>query len=376
MQNARECLKEAKRIVIKLGSSSLTHETGRLDLGQIERYARDFSDAVASGREIVLVSSGAVAAGVGRLGLKQKPKTIPEKQAVAAVGQGVLMQVYEKIFGEYSQVVAQVLLTREDSTARERCLNSRNTLLTLLEMGAIPIINENDAVAVDELKIGDNDTLSAQVASLIDADLLLILSDIDGLYTANPKTDPNAKLVSCVEEITAAVEESSGGAGSSRGTGGMRTKIQAAKISTSSGIPLVIANSREPHALSRLLSGEELGTLFLAKENPHHFKKRWLSFGAVVEGSLTVDSGCEKSIVEKGRSLLPAGVTKVDGTFAAGEAVRVLSAEGREIARGVVNYNSEDLIKIKGKRSEEIAAILGSKPYDEAIHRDNLALLV
>jgi glutamate 5-kinase len=373
---ARGLVSSSKRIVIKVGSSSITHETGLLDLGRIEKLSREIADLMASGKEVVLVSSGAVAAGLGKLGLKERPKTIPEKQAVAAVGQGVLIHIYGKVFGEYSQTVAQVLLTREDTIARERCLNSRNTLLTLLEMGVLPIINENDAVAVDELKIGENDTLSAMVASLIDADLLIILSDIDGLYTTNPSSDPGASLITQVDEINEKIEASCGGAGSARGTGGMFTKVQAAKIATSSGIPMIIANSKTESVLHRVASGEPLGTLFCAKENAHGFKKRWISFGAKVEGSVSVDSGCEKSVVSGGKSLLPAGLVGVEGEFLQGAVVKVLSASGRELGRGMVNYSSEELLKIKGKHSDEIADILGAKPYDEAIHRDHLAILV
>lgn len=373
---ARGTVALARRIVIKVGSSSITHETGRLDLGRIEKLSREISDLIASGKEIVLVSSGAVAAGLGKLGLKERPKTIPEKQAIAAVGQGVLIHIYGKIFGEYSQPVAQVLLSREDTIARERCLNSRNTFLTLLGMGVLPIVNENDAVAVDELKIGENDTLSAMVASLIDADLLVILSDIAGLYTTNPSIDPKAVIVHQVDEIDDRVEAACGGAGSSRGTGGMFTKVQAAKIATSSGIPMVIADSKEEAVLHRIVSGEVLGTLFCAKENAHRFKKRWLSFGAKVEGSVSIDSGCERSIVSGGKSLLPAGLVGVEGEFGQGAVVKVLSASGRELGRGMVNYSAEELGRIKGRHSDEIASILGAKPYDEAIHRDHLAILV
>ncbi len=374
--SSRSELSLAKRIVVKIGSSSLTHETGRLDLGGIEHYVRELSDLRASGREVVLVSSGAVAAGMGKLGLAARPSTIPEKQAVAAVGQGALIHIYAKIFAEYSQTVAQVLLTREDSVGRDRCLNSRNTLLTLISMGVIPIINENDAVAIDELKIGDNDSLSAMVASLIDADLLVILSDIDGLYDSNPALNPQARMLSEVAEISQEIEASCGGAGSQRGTGGMYTKVQAAKIATSSGIPMLIANSKEPSVLRRLLAAEDLGTLFLARENAHHFKKRWISFGAKVEGKLHVDSGCEGSILLKGKSLLPAGLCSVEGDFSQGAVVSVHSLSGRELGRGMVNYGSAELERIKGHKSEEIAGILGEKTYDEVIHRDHLALLV
>ena len=232
---------EAQRIVVKVGTSTLTHETGKLNFFRIERLVRELSDLVNQGKEIVLVSSGAVGAGMERLGLTEKPKTIPEKQAAAAVGQGVLLHVYEKIFAEYGQTVGQVLLTREDSVKRSRYVNSRNTLLQLLAMGVIPIINENDAVAVDELKIGDNDTLSAMVGTIVDADLIIILSDVDGVYTANPQTNPEAKLLSEIAEITPEIDELAGGPGTMRGTGGMYTKIQAAKIAVNAGIALVIA---------------------------------------------------------------------------------------------------------------------------------------
>jgi glutamate 5-kinase len=366
-----------QRVVVKVGSSSLTHETGRLDLDRIERLARELSDLAASGKQIVLVSSGAVAAGLGKLGLSERPKTIPEKQAVAAVGQVALMHVYSKIFSEYSQTVAQVLLTREDTVDRKRCVNSLTTLTTLLSMGVIPIVNENDAVAVDELKIGENDSLSAMVASLVGADLLIILSDIDGLYTANPKDHPEATLVESVAEITEAVESSCGLAGSGRGTGGMVTKVQAAKIATSSGIPMVIANSGSPRVLHRILEGESVGTLFLASPNAPGFRKRWLSFGAKVEGSLKVDKGAETSLISSGRSLLPAGIVEVMGDFSQGDAVSVVSeSSGREIARGIANYSADEFKLIRGKKSDEISAILGYKAYDEAIHRDHLALLV
>lgn len=372
----RRAVATAKRIVIKLGTSSLTHENGRLDLGRIEALVRQISDLHSGGKEVFVVSSGAVAAGMGRLGLSARPKTIPEKQALAAVGQGELMHVYSKLFAEYGQTVAQVLLSRDDALERSRMLNARTALLTLIGMGVIPIINENDVVAVDELKIGDNDSLSAMVASLVDADIVMILSDIDGLFTADPRKDPSAVLVHTVPEITEAIEASCGGAGSAQGTGGMATKLAAAKIATSSGIPMLIAHSREPGILQRLTAGELLGTLFIARENAHHFRKRWLSFGAKPLGSITVDQGCEKSLVAGGASLLPAGITAVDGAFAEGDAVRILSAKGREIARGLVNYGSEDLRKIMGLRTEDISPVLGGKPYDEAVHRDHLAVLV
>ncbi len=371
----RRSLGEAKRIVVKVGSSTLTHSTGKLNLQGIEKLVRELSDLANQGRQILLVTSGAVAAGMDRLGLKEKPKTIPEKQAAAAVGQGILMHTYEKLFAEYGQVVAQVLLTREDSVKRSRYANSRNTLMTLLSMGVVPVINENDAVAIDELKIGDNDTLSAMVASIVEADLLIILSDIEGLYTANPQENPAATLISEVCDITPAIEDLAGGPGSDKGTGGMFTKIQAAKIAVNSGVVMVIASGARGRVVSDILSGTDIGTIFLPKVNRLQVRKRWLAFGARIRGAVTVDAGCEQAIL-KGASLLAAGITAVDGGFEHGNTIRIVTAEGREIARGIANYNAADTRRIMGAHTNEIAAILGSKPYDEVIHRDNMVLLV
>lgn len=371
----RETLTTAKRIVVKVGTSTLTYSTGKLNLQRIEKLVRELADLANQGKDIILVTSGAVGVGVDRLGLKERPKNIPEKQAAAAVGQGILMHTYEKIFGEYGQVVAQVLLTREDSVNRSRYANSRNTLLTLLAMRVIPIINENDAVAIDELKIGDNDTLSAMVASIVEADLLIILSDINGLYTGNPTTDPQAKLISQVTDITPDIENLAGGPGTIRGTGGMHTKIQAAKIAVNSGVAMVIASGIQEGVVRAVVNGENVGTLFYSKENRLHIRKRWLAFGARVTGSVTVDKGAEKALLG-GSSLLAAGVRAVEGRFEYGNTIRIVSPEGREIARGLANYNAEDCRKIMGLHTNEIAAVLGYKPYDEVIHRDNMVLLV
>ncbi|TCL36465.1 glutamate 5-kinase [Anaerospora hongkongensis] len=372
----RSNIPTAKRIVIKVGTSTLSHSTGKLNFQRIENLVRELADLANQGKEIILVTSGAVSAGMDRLGLKEKPKTIPEKQAAAAVGQGILLHTYEKIFGEYGQIVAQVLLTREDSVNRKRYANSRNTLLTLLSMGVIPIINENDAVAVDELKIGDNDTLSAMVASIVDADVLIILSDVEGVFTANPQSDPTAALIPEISDITPELEDLAGGPGSMRGTGGMYTKIQAAKIAVNSGVVMVIASGFRDGVVREVLSGSNVGTLFLSKESRLHIRKRWLAFGARIRGSVVVDKGCEQAIVTTGSSLLPAGITEVDGEFEQGSTIRVLNSEGREIARGVVNYGSDDVRKIAGVRTQDIIEKLGSKLYDEVIHRDNMVVLV
>lgn len=367
---------EAQRIVVKVGTSTLTHETGKLNFFRIERLVRELSDLVNQGKEIVLVSSGAVGAGMERLGLTEKPKTIPEKQAAAAVGQGVLLHVYEKIFAEYGQTVGQVLLTREDSVKRSRYVNSRNTLLQLLAMGVIPIINENDAVAVDELKIGDNDTLSAMVGTIVDADLIIILSDVDGVYTANPQTDPEAKLLSEIAEITPEIDELAGGPGTMRGTGGMYTKIQAAKIAVNAGIALVIASGTQDGVVREILTGQDVGTLFPSKHNRLQVRKSWLAFGARIAGDVQVDSGCAKAIVKTGSSLLAAGIVKVQGDFEQGKTIRILDTNGRELARGLSNYSSGEIERIRGKHTDEISSVLGYKTTDEVVHRDHLVLMV
>ena len=372
----RAALKDVKRIVIKVGSSTITYGTGKRNFSRIDRLAREIADLANQGKEIILVSSGAVAVGVDRLGLSAKPKTIPGKQAAAAVGQGVLMHTYEKIFAEYGQIVAQVLLTRMDSVDRHRYTNSRNTFLALLDYKVIPIVNENDVVSIDELKIGDNDNLSALVAGIVDADLLIILSDVDGLYTANPQKNPKAKLVPEVTDITQEIEESAGDAGSTVGTGGMFTKIQAAKVATSSGIHMVIASGEEKDAISRILEGEEVGTLFVSRENRLQFRKRWLAFGARIAGKIVVDDGCAKAVRKAGAcSILPAGITNVDGEFEAGNTVSVVDKSGHELARGLTNYSSEELARIKGAKTSEIEALIGHKHFDEVIHRDDLVIL-
>lgn len=373
---SREALKKAKRIVIKVGTSTITYANGKRNFSQIDRLAREISDLQNQGKEMILVTSGAVAVGVDRMGLPGKPKTIPGKQAVAAVGQGVLMHTYEKFFADYGQIVAQVLITKTEAIDRHRYTNTRNTFMELMRQRVIPIVNENDVVALDELKIGDNDNMSALVAGIVDADLVIILSDVDGLYTANPQTHPDAVIVPEVAEITPEIEASAGGVGSARGTGGMATKIQAAKAATSSGIHLVIASGTEKNAITRVLQGEELGTLFVSRENRLQFRKRWLAFGAKIAGSIVVDDGCAKAIRKAGGcSILPAGVFAVQGEFLPGSTVSVIDKDAHELARGLVHYSSAELEQIKGCNSGEIANILGHKNFDEVIHRDDLVIL-
>ena len=373
---SREALKKAKRIVIKVGTSTITYANGKRNFSQIDRLAREISDLQNQGKEMILVTSGAVAVGVDRMGLPGKPKTIPGKQAAAAVGQGVLMHTYEKFFADYGQIVAQVLITKTEAIDRHRYTNTRKTCMELMRQRVIPIVNENDVVALDELKIGDNDNMSALVAGIVDADLVIILSDVDGLYTANPQTHPDAVIVPEVAEITPEIEASAGGVGSARGTGGMATKIQAAKAATSSGIHLVIASGTEKNAITRVLQGEELGTLFVSRENRLQFRKRWLAFGAKIAGSIVVDDGCAKAIRKAGGcSILPAGVFAVQGEFLPGSTVSVIDKDAHELARGLVHYSSAELEQIKGCNSGEIANILGHKNFDEVIHRDDLVIL-
>ena len=373
---SREALKKAKRIVIKVGTSTITYANGKRNFSQIDRLACEISDLQNQGKEMILVTSGAVAVGVDRMGLPGKPKTIPGKQAAAAVGQGVLMHTYEKFFADYGQIVAQVLITKTEAIDRHRYTNTRNTFMELMRQRVIPIVNENDVVALDELKIGDNDNMSALVAGIVDADLVIILSDVDGLYTANPQTHPDAVIVPEVAEITPEIEASAGGVGSARGTGGMATKIQAAKAATSSGIHLVIASGTEKYAITRVLQGEELGTLFVSRENRLQFRKRWLAFGAKIAGSIVVDDGCAKAIRKAGGcSILPAGVFAVQGEFLPGSTVSVIDKDAHELARGLVHYSSAELEQIKGCNSGEIANILGHKNFDEVIHRDDLVIL-
>lgn len=373
---SREALKKAKRIVIKVGTSTITYANGKRNFSQIDRLAREISDLQNQGKEMILVTSGAVAVGVDRMGLPGKPKTIPGKQAAAAVGQGVLMHTYEKFFADYGQIVAQMLITKTEAIDRHRYTNTRNTFMELMRQRVIPIVNENDVVALDELKIGDNDNMSALVAGIVDADLVIILSDVDGLYTANPQTHPDAVIVPEVAEITPEIEASAGGVGSARGTGGMATKIQAAKAATSSGIHLVIASGTEKNAITRVLQGEELGTLFVSRENRLQFRKRWLAFGAKIAGSIVVDDGCAKAIRKAGGcSILPAGVFAVQGEFLPGSTVSVIDKDAHELARGLVHYSSAELEQIKGCNSGEIANILGHKNFDEVIHRDDLVIL-
>jgi len=363
-----------RRIVIKIGSSSLAYPTGKLRLARIERLVREMADLHNAGCEVMVVTSGAIGAGMGKLGLKERPKSIPTLQACAAVGQGILMHMYEKFFAEYGITVAQVLLTREDFADRRRFLNARNTLETLLRLHTVPIINENDTIAVEEIKLGDNDQLSALVAVAINANLLLMLSDVDGLYTTDPRTDPRARRIPEIAEITPDIEKLAGTPGSALGTGGMATKLMAARIAVHSGVAMVIAPAGEDNVIRRVLAGEDIGTVFWPVPHKLKNRKRWIAFSATVQGRVFVDAGAAAALALHGKSLLPSGVVGVSGEFGVGSTVSVIDPEGREIARGIVNYSSAELEKIKGVKTTEITRILGEPRCDEVIHRDNLVL--
>ena len=362
-----------RRVVVKVGTSSITYPTGRIDLGKMERLTRELSDLHNAGRELILISSGAVGAGVGKLG--RRPSTLPEKQAMAAVGQGLLMQMYEKFFSEYSVSIAQLLLTRDCFSDPVRYMNARNTLFALMDYGVIPIVNENDTVAVEELKFGDNDRLSAMVACNAGADLLIILSDINGLYDADPRIHKDARLIPEVALITEAMEANATTKGSSMSSGGMATKLAAARITMANGIPMVIASSDEPDAIRRIVSGEALGTRFVpSREVGYKSRRQWLAVGSAPKGTLTVDEGAERALRHQGRSLLPSGVVHIEGDFAVGDAVSIRGPSG-ELARGISSYSSEDARKIMGRRSEEIEGILGACDFEELVHRNNMALV-
>jgi len=361
-----------RRLVLKVGSSSLTYDTGKLNIEQIEKLVRQIVDLHNRGLDVLLVTSGAVGAGMGKLGLDKKPRTMPEKQAAAAIGQGMLLHMYEKVFAEYGVVVGQVLLTREDFADRRRFLNARNTLQALLSFNVVPVINENDTVAVDEIKLGDNDNLAAMVAGLVDAELLILLSDVDGLFDGDPSI-PGSRMLGEIYEINENIESLAKGAGSTVGTGGMVTKIQAARIAMHSGLVTVIARASENDAVRRIAAGEPLGTCFWPSVRLVQ-KKKWIAYGATVCGQICVDAGAVRALQKGGKSLLPSGVTAVYGGFDVGNTVSIVDANGKEIARGIVNYCAADVEKIKGCKTGEIAAKLGHKDYDEVIHRDNLAL--
>jgi glutamate 5-kinase len=373
--DGRRRLAGVRRLVVKVGSGLITAPGTGADPARIESLAAQIA-SVRSDREVVLVSSGAIVTGTARLALGQRPRSIPEKQAAAAVGQSALMWQYEAAFKPHGISVGQVLLTAQDIADRTRYLNARNTLLALLRLGVVPIVNENDTVAVEEIKVGDNDNLSALVASLIDADLLVLLTDVDGLYTEDPSINPAARKLDTVEALTPDIEALVWERAGRGAVGGMTTKLAAARKAAASGIPMLIASGREPKILDRLLAGEPLGTYFAPNADRLAARKRWIAFAVPPQGRLTVDAGALRALTQQGRSLLPSGVVDIEGDFAAGEVVAMISpADGREFARGLVNFEASELRKIRGAHTREIEDRLGYKSVDEVIHRDNLVIL-
>ncbi|MGD0154418.1 MAG: glutamate 5-kinase [Thermacetogeniaceae bacterium] len=372
--SGRNALSQARRVVVKLGTGLLCGVKGQFNLGRMESLVRDLA-WLRQERQLVVVSSGAIGAGVGRLGLARRPRTIPEKQAAAAVGQCVLMQQYDVFFRPLGITIAQVLLTRQDIMDRERYLNARYTFEALLNQGVVPVVNENDTVAVEEIRFGDNDTLAAHVACLVDADLVILLTDRDGFYTRDPSQGRGGELLPEIAEITPEIEALAGGRGSALATGGMETKLQAARIAMTAGIPLVIASGLKAGSIQRVLGGEMTGTLFTPGAGRMQSRKHWIAFSSPVQGWIYVDQGAASALLGKGKSLLPSGILRVEGEFAAGTVVGVADQSGRELGRGISNYSSGAINLIRGHKSAEIRGIIGYHDYDEVIHRDNLTIV-
>lgn len=364
-----------KRIVVKLGTSVLTGGTRRLDRAQMVEIARQCAALQRQGREVIVVTSGAIAAGRERLDHPAVPPTVAAKQMLAAVGQGWLMHVWESLFDIYGLHVGQMLLTRADVADRNRFLNARDMLAALLEHGIIPIINENDAVATAEIKVGDNDNLSALIAVLAEADLLLLLTDQPGLFTADPRTNPDAQLIPEVREIDETLRHIAGGSVSGLGVGGMTTKLQAADIARRAGADVVIAAGRAADVILRAANGEAVGTRFPAIGAPLENRKRWIFSGAVAGGRLVVDAGAARALRDRGGSLLPAGITRVEGDFNRGDTVLIVGPKGKDLARGITRYNSADLARIRGHHSDEIADLLGYTLGPVAVHRNDMILV-
>ena len=369
----KEYLAGVRRILVKVGSAVLTGEDG-LELNIIEQLVADIAALRERGFQIVLVSSGAIASGKHRMGIEGKLKSIPQKQAAAAIGQGRLMRVYSNAFGKHGLFVGQVLLTMSDITDRKRFLNIRNTLFTLMDWGVITIINENDTVAVDEIKFGDNDHLAAMVANVIEAHLVINLTSTEGLYDQNPSATKKAKLIPIVTELTPEIEAVATEEATPVGMGGMKSKVQAAKKVTASGIPYIIAPGRRTGILQEILDGKETGTLFLPSTEHLNSRKYWIAFTLRSRGRIFIDEGAKEAIVRDGKSLLPTGVTQVEGDFVLGDPVSCVDALGNTIAKGLVNYSADEIRKIMGLKTAKIEQVLGYKDYDEIVHRDNLAV--
>lgn len=362
-----------KRAVVKVGSNVLTLDNG-LNLKVLAAISRQICRLIDDGVEILLVSSGAMAAGVRKLNLDRRPDEIPKRQAVSAVGQAGLIRQYEKAFARYGRQVAQVLLTGDGLSSRLRYLNARNTLHTLLSWGVVPIINENDTVSVEEIKFGDNDNLAAMIGLLMDADILINLTDIDGLYDKDPRTFADAQLIPEVPTIRKSIEKAAGDIPGALGTGGMLSKIRAARKVTAAGIPMIIARGNKPDIIFKLFAGETLGTFFTPKAEKLANRKRWIGFTLKPKGTLSIDQGAVMAIMERGKSLLPSGILDVEGDFGVGAPVEFKNGNNDVLGAGLVNYSSADIRKIMGLKTSRIQQVLGHKPYDEVIHRDNLTI--
>ncbi len=378
-ETRQRIVKRARRVVVKLGSSILrgrTHTGGSVDaLAVLGDVVASISSALAKGTEVILVSSGSVALGMKALNLSVRPKIIPEIQAIAAVGQGKLMSRYSKLFSAEGLKCAQVLLTNDDLSNRKRFLNARNTILTLLDMGIVPVINENDTVAVEEIKFGDNDNLSALATNLVEADMLIILTDIDGLYDGHPVRDAGSKRIALVEDVDHLDTDGLCSKAGTFGTGGIASKVEAARKAAHFGIATVVASGFSKGVITDILSGEDVGTLFLPREDRLTSKKHWIAFSTRPTGRVMIDDGARAALTAGGKSLLPSGITEVDGTFESGEAIHLIDSAGKEFARGITNYGSREIGVIKGKKTDEIEELLGYRVYDEVIHCDNLVVL-
>jgi glutamate 5-kinase len=373
MDRRRKYLDKARRVVLKLGSSVVTAADG-LNLPLIQKLVEEIGALRRAERQVVLVSSGAVAAGLKKLEICIRPAGIPQMQAVAAAGQSSLMQTYEEAFAAHGLKVAQILLTHDDLAARARFLNARNTLFTLLQWNVVPIINENDTVATDELKFGDNDHLAALICNLVEADLLLLLTNTDGLYARDPREDPDAPLLTFLETTDPRLETAAGQRPNALGRGGMVSKIQAVKKAAAAGVPCLIANGLRPGILGEIFRGQEVGTFFLPQTQKLSSRQYWLAYNVAPEGAILVDPGAREALVHQGKSLLPAGILEVFGGFRKGAPVNLMDPDGQTFAVGLSNYSSRDINRIKGKKTQEIAQSLGHKDYDEVIHRDNLVI--
>ncbi|ELS05370.1 glutamate 5-kinase [Xenococcus sp. PCC 7305] len=366
----------SQTIVVKIGTSSLTQGTSsKIAIATIASLIETLTELRSLGHRVVLVSSGAVGVGCARLNLAERPRKMALKQAVAAVGQGRLMRIYDDLFSNLAQPIAQILLTRRELMDRNCYVNASNTFQELLDLGVIPIVNENDTIAVDELKFGDNDTLSALVASLIKANWLFLLTDVDRLYSADPRTVPDAKPIELVSnQDFKQLQVEAGGSVSGWGTGGMATKLAAARIATSSGITTVITQGKKPQNILKILQGEALGTRFEPQPQTDNARKRWIAYGLLPMGKLYLDEGAAHAVITQGKSLLPAGILKVEGEFIATDAVQICDRQGQEIARGLVNYSNLEVDQIKGQHSEKISSILGYNGVDTIVHRNNLVI--